>query len=94
MSRYLDPPDGWQAPVSRGYKMMCCDCGLVHRLDFRVRRRHVQFRMERDNRATGQARRWNDGVNRVDHSRIVSGIGQVARASFPRAPGKGRRWTS
>ena len=26
----------WEQPVARGYLMKCCDCGLVHRLDFRV----------------------------------------------------------
>lgn len=24
------------SPRMRGYRMMCCDCGLVHRLNFRV----------------------------------------------------------
>lgn len=54
--RYLSR-DGWVSPVRKGYKMMCCDCGLVHRVDFRVRGGVIQFRIERDNRATGQARR-------------------------------------
>lgn len=26
----------WQLPVMRGYRMACCDCGLVHELEFRV----------------------------------------------------------
>ena len=26
----------WVQPVKRGYLMKCCDCGLVHRVDFRV----------------------------------------------------------
>ena len=38
--------------------MMCCDCGLVHRVQFRIHRGQIQYRIERDNRATGQARRW------------------------------------
>lgn len=31
--------DGWSrwvAPVMDGYKMCCCDCGLVHEMDFVV----------------------------------------------------------
>lgn len=26
----------WVQPVMEGYKMACCDCGLVHDLSFRV----------------------------------------------------------
>jgi hypothetical protein len=26
----------WVPPVMRGYKMSCCDCGLVHDMNFRV----------------------------------------------------------
>lgn len=50
----------WIQPVSRGYKMACCDCGLVHDLDFRVKGGRAQFRVRRNNRSTGQLRRWNN----------------------------------
>lgn len=26
----------WQFPIHRGYKMQCCDCGLVHDAEFDV----------------------------------------------------------
>ncbi len=26
----------WTQPIMRGYLMQCCDCGLVHELQFRV----------------------------------------------------------
>jgi hypothetical protein len=26
----------WVRPVMEGYKLACCDCGLVHELDFKV----------------------------------------------------------
>lgn len=42
----------WVQPVRRGYKMQCCDCELVHTVDFRVRYGRAQFRMRRDERAT------------------------------------------
>ena len=29
-------PGEWVQPVQNGYLMKCCDCGLVHRVDFRV----------------------------------------------------------
>jgi len=45
-------------PIRRGYKMACCDCGLVHKLDFRVRKGKIEFRVFRDNRATAAMRRW------------------------------------
>jgi hypothetical protein len=37
----------WLQPVRRGYLMACCDCGLVHRLDFRVVAGRAQFRAQR-----------------------------------------------
>jgi len=49
MPRMYEPLAGkngwtdWQKPVMRGYRLGCCDCGLVHDFDFRVvwiRKRH------------------------------------------------------
>lgn len=37
MPRYLTPKAGELVlPNMKGYRMSCCDCGLVHRLDFEV----------------------------------------------------------
>ena len=67
--------DGWVQPVRNGYRIMCCDCGLVHRIDFRTVEgpsgRVIQYRSRRDERATGQARRinrnrWVSGGQRGD----------------------------
>ena len=68
--KYEQPKPGeWIRPCVSGYKMACCDCGLVHRLDFRVLRAvnrthgkilkgaRVEFRAYRDNRATAALRR-------------------------------------
>jgi hypothetical protein len=34
---YRQPKEGeWENPRADGYKMACCDCGLVHKVDFRV----------------------------------------------------------
>ena len=60
--KYEEPESGeWVQPVRRNYKLMCCDCGLVHNLDFRLvktkRGAFIQFRAERDERATAGARR-------------------------------------
>lgn len=44
----------WVQPTRKGYRMQCCDCGLVHLVDFRLakdklKRAHIQFRAFRDN---------------------------------------------
>ena len=44
-------------PNYRDYKVKCCDCGLVHRVWFRIHDGHIEYRVERDGRATGAARR-------------------------------------
>ena len=56
--RYENPSEGeWIQPIEIGYKLRCCDCGLVHNIDFRVKNKRVQFRAFRNNRATAQIRR-------------------------------------
>lgn len=62
MTVYANPKPGeWIRPVKRGYKLCCCDCGLVHKIDFRHvkwgRGRKIQFRCFRDERATAAVRR-------------------------------------
>lgn len=71
MSRYRQVFEGeWVTPVHRGYRMACCNCGLVHRLNFRVVGRRIEFCAFRDNRATALVRRaWE----RSDRSRKKSG---------------------
>ena len=56
---YEKPKAGeWVQPVRRGYKLACCDCGLVHTMDFRIYKGRAQFRVFRNDRSTGQIRRW------------------------------------
>ena len=38
----------WVQPIERGYRMHCCDCGLVHVMNFRIRKRRVQFQAFRE----------------------------------------------
>ncbi len=47
----------WIQPVRKGYRMACCDCGLVHRLDLRIFKGKIQLRAFRDERSTAQMRR-------------------------------------
>lgn len=56
--KYKTAQDGeWIQPIRKGYKFCCCDCNLVHKLDFRIKNGRIQFRALRDNRATAQKRR-------------------------------------
>jgi len=62
--RYHSPKAGqWVQPIQKGYRMQCCDCGLVHRMEFRVAgnasgyRQWVQFRVWRDERETRRRRK-------------------------------------
>jgi len=63
MTRYTDLEPGedgwtpWILPVQSGYKLACCDCGLVHDIDFRFEAGMVEFKVKRNNRATGAMRR-------------------------------------
>jgi hypothetical protein len=57
MPKYGDLPEGqWERPP-KNYKLACCDCGLVHKMDFRVVDGKVEFRVYRDERATAAIRR-------------------------------------
>ncbi len=47
----------WVQPRMRHHRMKCCDCGLVHEMDFRIHRGRIQFRAKRHARATASARR-------------------------------------
>lgn len=51
-------PNEWQQPIRKGYKMACCDCCLVHDMDFRIYRGKIQFRARRNRRSTAMMRRW------------------------------------
>ena len=69
--KYIQREEGeWITPDMDDYYMCCCDCGLVHRIRFRIVFKAfdgkinikipvIQFQVFRDNRATGQFRRHN-----------------------------------
>lgn len=60
---YDKPESGeWVQPVRRGYRLACCDCGLVHKMNFRVKDGRVQFAVFRANKATAMIRR-HKGMN-------------------------------
>lgn len=47
----------WTQPNQRYYYMQCCDCGLVHKTEFRVVQGRAQLRAWRANGMTAQVRR-------------------------------------
>lgn len=53
----------WVQPIRKGYKLACCDCGLVHLMEFRLlkygKRHKIQFRAYRAERSTAMMRRMN-----------------------------------
>lgn len=55
---YYHVLDGeWIVVTKRGFREQCCDCGLVHRLTFRVTPNgRIEIRTVRDTRATNGAR--------------------------------------
>ena len=60
--RFKDGKSGiWFHPKKKGYLVMCCDCGLVHEVDFKIvplgKGHKVMLRVFRNNRATAIARR-------------------------------------
>lgn len=60
--KYNNPKPGqWVYPIRKGYKLACCDCGLVHKMDFdhiaHGKGRRIRFRLWRDQRATAAMRR-------------------------------------
>lgn len=47
----------WVQPVKKNYRMACCDCCLVHSLDFRIVKNRIQFRARRNNISTNRLRK-------------------------------------
>lgn len=57
----------WVSPIKKGYRMRCCDCGLVHELDFKHvpygSGRKILIRARRHERATSAVRAWMRRAN-------------------------------
>ena len=56
---YYQITDGeWIEVPMRGFKEQCCDCGLVHRLNFKLNEKgKILIQTFRDGRATSGARK-------------------------------------
>lgn len=58
-SEYYHVSNGeWITVTKRGYKEQCCDCGLVHKMNFKINARgEIEIQTMRDERATSAVRR-------------------------------------
>lgn len=78
MSKYTQRKDneGFEVPNGVPYKLACCDCGLVHQIVILVpslkKGTLIGMAAKRDNRATGQRRRWSKLNATVEARREVS----------------------
>lgn len=54
-------PGEWFRPAMREHREKCCDCGLVHIIDFRIADGRVEKRIFRDQRSTAAGRRKRRG---------------------------------
>ena len=60
MARYDEPDAGeWIEIVLRNFRLRCCDCDLVHKMDFKIKKGKIWMRTFRDQRATAACRRKN-----------------------------------
>lgn len=55
--KYCPKVEDWFSPIHKGFRFKCCDCALIHEVDFEVRKGEVFMRMRRHERATAAARR-------------------------------------
>jgi hypothetical protein len=56
----IENEDGWSKwiqPRPSNYRFACCDCCLVHDMQFRIYEGRIQFRVSRNNRSTAAMRR-------------------------------------
>jgi len=54
----------YEIPLNAEYITVCCDCGLTHREIYNIRNGRLFFTGRRDNRATGQYRRYIKNLTR------------------------------
>lgn len=75
--------DGFEIPASGGIiKFACCDCGLVHNFALAVEENgKIGFVQERNNRSTGQRRRWMEAARSVLHAKNSSKKEKTKRGS-------------
>lgn len=76
-------PDGWSdwlRPVGDKYRMKCCDCGLVHNMEFRIDgNENINFRMSRGDTHPAPAPGQADAVSEAE----IKAFRDTYREFFP-----------
>ena len=62
MSKYTQLYDGDSIEFESGenWNLQCCDCGLVHRFDFKINKKKMTVTLRRDKRRTSAVRRGKE----------------------------------
>jgi Zn-finger protein len=69
--KYKTVYDGEWIQPKKGWSMRCCDCGLVHQVEFRIVNGKVQLAATRNKRATAASRkgkRFRDSIKKLNQS--------------------------
>lgn len=64
----------WVRPARKGYRLRCCDCGLVHSVEFRIVDGYVEMLFQRRERETTVERVRILRRQRRDNKRARVGI--------------------
>jgi len=71
--KYTKRDNGEEFILAAEQHLCCCDCGLVHHIKVRKHKNRFYFRAWRENRRTGQARRWLKSAGHNSLKTKVSG---------------------
>ena len=47
----------WITPLYKEFTMICCNCGLTHKVNFRIKNNRIQLRLKRNNYSTANVRK-------------------------------------
>lgn len=64
----------WVPPIMRGYRMACCDCGLVHTMEFKVIRVTRKHRNGSYNYADLSAKKFRVMIRAKRNNRSTAAI--------------------
>jgi hypothetical protein len=59
----------WIEPSMKNFEWVCCDCGLTHKVDFKIRGRHVELRARRAEKLTAKERKRSKTILLVPERR-------------------------
>jgi hypothetical protein len=57
MGYYKVKNDKWYAPKKKNHLLACCDCGLVHKVSYRIVKGQIQAKYKRDEKNTKKRRK-------------------------------------